>query len=83
MCEQTKLRELSCEARTENTLKGRIDDIQRLWSAYCEGHDEVADLGSIHDYLYANSKCHRAAHRCLMPIDFCSARAGGVHTSSP
>jgi hypothetical protein len=45
------MRTESCETRIGAHLEGRIDDLRRLWAAYCNGNDDgVPDLGTLHDY---------------------------------
>ena len=36
--------------RIEPHLAGRIDDLTRLWKAYCDGVESLDDLGSIFEY---------------------------------
>ena len=40
----------TCEQRVTGELAGRIEDLQELWRAYCEGEEEVEDLGNLCDY---------------------------------
>ena len=40
----------SCEKRIDENLRMRLDDLQKLWTAYCDGEEEIEDLGSIYDY---------------------------------
>jgi len=42
--------EKTCKERVSEKLKDRIQDIKKLWQAYCDGEEEVEDLGSIYDY---------------------------------
>lgn len=40
-----------CKARVSEHLKGRLQDLQRLWKAYCkDGEGDVEDLGNIFEY---------------------------------
>jgi len=47
MEEQRK--ETSCEARIDQHLQGRIDDLKRLWNAFIAGKPDE-ELGSINEY---------------------------------
>nr|WP_281719907.1 hypothetical protein [Nitrosomonas nitrosa] len=38
-----------CEGRIEEHLQGRVDDLRKLWKAYCEGKEETED-GNIFEY---------------------------------
>ena len=42
----------TCESRIENHLRGRLDDIRKLWSAYCDGDEDrhADELGTFPDY---------------------------------
>lgn len=40
----------TCEQRIEQHLQSRKSDLQKLWTAYCEGIEALSDLGSIHEY---------------------------------
>ena len=40
----------SCAGRIDSELRSRIDDLSRLWKAYCEGVESLDDLGSFNDY---------------------------------
>jgi hypothetical protein len=40
----------TCESRIDDHLQGRIDDLRRLWAAYCNGDEDVADLGTLSEY---------------------------------
>lgn len=40
----------TCEQRVDRELEERLDDLKCIWRAYCNGRDELRDLGSIHDY---------------------------------
>lgn len=48
-------RDESCENRIDHHLKGRLSDLRRLWSAYCEGDEgedgTLADYGLCFDYV--------------------------------
>jgi hypothetical protein len=44
-----QLKETSCEARIEQHLEGRLDDINRLWNAFIAGKPDE-ELGSINEY---------------------------------
>lgn len=44
------MRSQSCETRVEGELRGRLADLKQLWAAYCDGAEDVADLGSLHEY---------------------------------
>jgi len=39
-----------CEERVNGKLKDRIEDLQKLWEAYCNGEEDVEDLGNIYEY---------------------------------
>lgn len=40
----------TCEDKVGGVLASRMEDLRALWSAYCDGSEEVEDLGSIYDY---------------------------------
>ena len=43
----------SCADRVSEALESTIDDLSKLWAAYCDGdndEDYVEDLGSFHEY---------------------------------
>ena len=40
----------SCELRIDSEFKGRLADLRRLWSAYCEGQEDCGDLGTFTEY---------------------------------
>jgi len=42
--------EKSCKDRVRANLTGRINDLKKLWCEYCDGEEDVLDLGSIHEY---------------------------------
>ena len=42
--------EKTCETRIDGRLNSRLDDLSRLWTAYCDGVESLDDLGSIHEY---------------------------------
>lgn len=52
-------RNKSCETRIDFHLKGRLTDIRRLWSAYCEGDDSedgtLAEYGLCFDFVAPNT----------------------------
>jgi len=39
-----------CEERVNGELKERIEDLRRLWEAYCNGEEDVENLGNIFEY---------------------------------
>ncbi|MBI1393907.1 MAG: hypothetical protein GC152_14310 [Alphaproteobacteria bacterium] len=43
-------RSINCEKRIEQHMRSRMEDLQRLWIAYCKGIETLEDLGSIHEY---------------------------------
>jgi hypothetical protein len=43
-------KDLKCEDRVLDELKGRIKDLRALWKAYCAGDDPDPDLGEFHEY---------------------------------
>jgi hypothetical protein len=42
--------ELRCKDRVASHLKSRIEDLQKLWTAYQSGQEDVEDLGNIFEY---------------------------------
>ena len=40
----------SCKDRINEELRDRIKDLRKLWNAYCQGEEEVEDLGNLWDY---------------------------------
>lgn len=44
------MRNTSCQSRIDHHLQGRIDDLRRLWAAYGNGDEHVADLGTLAEY---------------------------------
>ena len=40
----------TCAERVEASYNDRMDDLRKLWEAYCDGEEEVEDLGSMYDY---------------------------------
>jgi hypothetical protein len=43
-------KEKTCTDRVEENLKGRVNDLRKLWKAYCDGDEDVDGLGSIYEY---------------------------------
>lgn len=43
-------RQKPCRERVVDRLRGRIEDLKVLWKAYCNGDEEVEDLGNIYEY---------------------------------
>lgn len=43
-------KEKSCKERVGSELEDRIEDLSKLWKAYCEGEEDVEDLGNIFEY---------------------------------
>lgn len=44
------MNELKARARVYREVRGRINDLRKLWTAYQQGDEGVNDLGSIYDY---------------------------------
>ena len=44
------MKNLTCEQRIDSNLQSTLSDLKQLWEAYCNGEEEVEDLGSIYDY---------------------------------
>jgi len=45
------MRSKPCEQRVDAHLEGSVDDLRRLWAAYCNGEDDgVPDLGTLPGY---------------------------------
>lgn len=44
------MRSASCEHRINSELRSRAADLRRLWAAYYDGDERVADLGSLCEY---------------------------------
>jgi len=44
------MEEKICEDKVDGSLERTINNLRELWEAYCEGEEEVEDLGCIHDY---------------------------------
>ena len=42
--------EKTCQERVDGHLQGRIEDLRKLWDAYCQGVEDLEDLGSIFEY---------------------------------
>lgn len=42
--------EQTCETRIDGRLMSRLDDLSRLWAAYCDGVESLDDLGNIYEY---------------------------------
>jgi hypothetical protein len=40
----------SCEQRIDHHLEGRIEDLRRLWAAYCGGDEEGGEDGTLCEY---------------------------------
>ena len=47
---EEKIRMKSCKDRINEELRDRIKDLRKLWNAYCQGEEEVEDLGNLWDY---------------------------------
>lgn len=45
-----KEKQKTCQERVASELQDRIEDLKKLWDAYCEGKEEVEDLGNIFEY---------------------------------
>ena len=45
-----KEKQKTCQERVTGELRDRIEDLRKLWDAYCEGEEEVEDLGNIFEY---------------------------------
>jgi len=43
-------RNKKCEEIVNGSLESTIEDIRILWEAYCEGEEDVEDLGNIYEY---------------------------------
>lgn len=44
------VQELKCKDKVKDSFKRSFNTIKTLFDAYCQGEDDVEDLGSIHDY---------------------------------
>ena len=42
--------EQTCETRIDGRLNSRLDDLSRLWTAYCDDAGSLDDLGTIYEY---------------------------------
>jgi hypothetical protein len=40
----------TCEERVNAELESTLEDLRKLWDAYCDGLEDVEDLGNIYDY---------------------------------
>ena len=40
----------TCKMRVSANYRARLADLRRLWAAYCEGEEDVEDLGNIFEY---------------------------------
>lgn len=40
----------TCAERVNAELESRIDDLTKLWNAYCAGDENAEDLGYLHEY---------------------------------
>jgi hypothetical protein len=40
----------NCKEMIRDSLQGTMEDLRKLWSAYCRGEEYVEDLGSIWEY---------------------------------
>ena len=39
-----------CEDRVKDSFESTMDDLRQLWAAYCNGEEEVEDLGTFYEY---------------------------------
>lgn len=49
---ETKKRQPTCEERVDAHMEDRLQDLRKLWTAYCEGDEDrhSDDLGNFHEY---------------------------------
>jgi len=40
----------TCEERVQNSYEQRMADLRQLWTAYCQGKEDVEELGNIYEY---------------------------------
>lgn len=44
------MRSTSCEQRIDAYLQGRLQDLERLWTSYCDSDEADSELGSLEEY---------------------------------
>lgn len=44
------IEDMTVREQAQRRYDSRLEDLKRLWEAYCEGEEEVEDLGNIYDY---------------------------------
>jgi hypothetical protein len=44
------MRSKACEQRIEAHMDGRLHDLERLWTSYCNGNQADSELGSLDEY---------------------------------
>lgn len=44
------MRSTSCEQRIDAHLQSRLQDLERLWTSYCDSEEPDSELGSLADY---------------------------------
>ena len=41
---------MGCKQRVAGSCEGRLEDLDKLWKAYCTGEEDVEDLGNLNEY---------------------------------